>query len=293
MNKSNLKKVIKKNKKPLIILGSILLVILIVFIILLTTRLSRERVVIKELDKINALDITKDEIDMEIKSSGELKIVEEAIKNYYKDFLELKKKYNENRAEALFNILTPKFLYDKYNMLNDVKKDFESKNKTYEENIDKLIEMYKDYKITSCFFRICKKYLLKKGYDKSDWADNFVWSNIMKISPAKGGNPTDKEWKIQLEGCKKLFKQEIDYFSPKLVLMLTDFNWAYDFIKSLEINPDKTEITNRHKFIKGKYFYNDSTILVFERPEGKEEEKFVKKIIEMSQGEKNGRRTEY
>ena len=147
MNKSNLKKVIKKNKKPLIILGSILLVILIVFTILLTTRLSRERVVIKELDKINALDITKDEIDMEIKSSGELKIVEEAIKNYYKDFLELKKKYNENRAEALFNILTPKFLYDKYNMLNDVKKDFESKNKTYEENIDKLIEMYKDYKI--------------------------------------------------------------------------------------------------------------------------------------------------
>ncbi len=149
MNKSNLKKVIKKNKKPLLILGSILLVILIVFTILLTTRLSRERVVIKELDKINALDITKDEIDMEIKSSGELKIVEEAIKNYYKDFLELKKKYNENRAEALFNILTPKFLYDKYNMLNDVKKDFESKNKTYEENIDKLIEMYKDYKITS------------------------------------------------------------------------------------------------------------------------------------------------
>ena len=168
-----------------------------------------------------------------------------------------------------------------------------SKNVFNHEIDDTSTSWLKDYKITSCFFRICKKYLLKKGYDKSDWADNFVWSNIMKISPAKGGNPTDKEWKIQLEGCKKLFKQEIDYFSPKLVLMLTDFNWAYDFIKSLEINPDKTEITNRHKFIKGKYFYNDSTILVFERPEGKEEEKFVKKIIEMSQGEKNGRRTEY
>lgn len=162
MKKNNLKKVFKKNKKTLLILGSILLVVLIAFIIILTTRISRERVVIKELDKINKLDINKDSIDMEIKSSGELKIVEEAIKNYYKDFLELKKKYNDNRAEALFNILTPKFLYDNYNMLNDVKKDFESKNKTYEENIDSLIEMYKDYKITSY---IDKDSISKHNYD--------------------------------------------------------------------------------------------------------------------------------
>ena len=234
MNKSNLKKVIKKNKKPLIILGSILLVILIVFIILLTTRLSRERVVIKELDKINALDITKDEIDMEIKSSGELKIVEEAIKNYYKDFLELKKKYNDNRAEALFNILTPKFLYDKYNMLNDVKKDFESKNKTYEENIDKLIEMYKDYKITS--------YIDKDSISKH----NYEFYKSLMI--------TDEDLVTikDLEETKRNNQEKYNYVVEVLDLLIKNkANW---YVKEDKLYIDGKDTLNKYNELRNKVY---------------------------------------
>ena len=234
MNKSNLKKVIKKNKKPLIILGSILLVILIVFTILLTTRLSRERVVIKELDKINALDITKDEIDMEIKSSGELKIVEEAIKNYYKDFLELKKKYNENRAEALFNILTPKFLYDKYNMLNDVKKDFESKNKTYEENIDKLIEMYKDYKITS--------YIDKDSISKH----NYEFYKSLMI--------TDEDLVTikDLEETKRDNQEKYNYVVEVLDLLIKNkANW---YVKDDKLYIDGKDTLNKYNELRNKVY---------------------------------------
>ena len=234
MNKSNLKKVIKKNKKPLIILGSILLVILIVFIILLTTRLSRERVVIKELDKINALDITKDEIDMEIKSSGKLKIVEEAIKNYYKDFLELKKKYNENRAEALFNILTPKFLYDKYNMLNDVKKDFESKNKTYEENIDKLIEMYKDYKITS--------YIDKDSISKH----NYEFYKSLMI--------TDEDLVTikDLEEAKRNNQEKYNYVVEVLDLLIKNkANW---YVKEDKLYIDGKDTLNKYNELRNKVY---------------------------------------
>ena len=234
MNKSNLKKVIKKNKKSLIILGSILLVILIVFIILLTTRLSRERVVIKELDKINALDITKDEIDMEIKSSGELKIVEEAIKNYYKGFLELKKKYNENRAEALFNILTPKFLYDKYNMLNDVKKDFESKNKTYEENIDKLIEMYKDYKITS--------YIDKDSISKH----NYEFYKSLMI--------TDEDLVTikDLEEAKRDNQEKYNYVVEVLDLLIKNkANW---YVKEDKLYIDGKDTLNKYNELRNKVY---------------------------------------
>ena len=234
MNKNNLKKVIKKNKKPLIILGSILLVILIVFIILLTTRLSRERVVIKELDKINALDITKDEIDMEIKSSGELKIVEEAIKNYYKDFLELKKKYNENRAEALFNILTPKFLYDKYNMLNDVKKDFESKNKTYEENIDSLIEMYKDYKITS--------YIDKDSISKH----NYEFYKSLMI--------TDEDLVTikDLEEAKRDNQEKYNYVVEVLDLLIKNkANW---YVKDDKLYIDGKDTLNKYNELRNKVY---------------------------------------
>ena len=234
MNKSNLKKVIKKNKKSLIILGSILLVILIVFIILLTTRLSRERVVIKELDKINALDITKDEIDMEIKSSGELKIVEEAIKNYYKDFLELKKKYNDNRAEALFNILTPKFLYDKYNKLNDVKKDFESKNKTYEENIDKLIEMYKDYKITS--------YIDKDSISKH----NYEFYKSLMI--------TDEDLVTikDLEETKRDNQEKYNYVVEVLDLLIKNkANW---YVKDDKLYIDGKDTLNKYNELRNKVY---------------------------------------
>ena len=85
--KNNLwNKVSNKNKKILIILASTLLVALIIFATLIIVRKTKENIVIKELNKINELDVATDEIDMNIKSSGELKIVEEAIKNYYKDY---------------------------------------------------------------------------------------------------------------------------------------------------------------------------------------------------------------
>ena len=148
--KNNLwNKVSKKNKILVIILTSILLVALIIFLTLIIIRKNKESVVIKEINKINELDVSKDEIDMDIKSSGELRIVEEAIKNYYKDFFDLKKTMNNNRAEVLLNILTPKYLGKNKSKLKDVKKELSEKNIEFEDNIDKLIEMLKDYKIIS------------------------------------------------------------------------------------------------------------------------------------------------
>ena len=155
-----------------------------------------------------------------------------------------------------------------------------SKNVLEYNNKTQSTDWLKDYNKSS-FFRICKKYLLKKGYSELDWFDNIIWSNLMKISPAKKGNPTDKEWEIQKEGCIELFKQEIILYSPKLILMLTDYEWAYDFIESLGINPEKTAITSRYKYIKGKYHYNNSTILIYERPERKNENNFVNSILKM------------
>lgn len=234
MKKSNLKKIIKKNKKILIILGSVLLVALITFIILISTRISKERVVIKELDKINELDISKDSIDMDIKSSGELKIVEEAIKNYYKDFFELKKKYNDNRAEALFNILTPEFLYKNYNMLNNVKKDFESKNKAYEENIDSLIEMYKDYKILSY---IDKDSISKHNYEfyKSLMITDEDLITVKDLEEAKRNN--QEKYKYVVE-----------------VLDLLQKNKEKWYVKDNKLYIDGKDILNKYNELRNKVY---------------------------------------
>lgn len=130
----------------------------------------------------------------------------------------------------------------------------------------------------SSFIRIIRNYLLQKNSTYEDWYNYFVWSNLMKVSPATKGNPTNKEWEIQKTFCMELFKKEIDFYKPKLILMMTDFNWAYDFLEFLKINPNATEITNRNKYIKGLYTYKQSQIMIFERPEGKNEEKYVNTI---------------
>ena len=235
MNKNNKKiKKVLNHKRLFLTIGSVVLVIIIALIIILTSRVRKENVVRKELDKINELDISKDSIDMEIKSSGELKIVEEAIKNYYKDFFELKKKYNDNRAEALFNILTPDYVYDNYNKLKDIKKDFEEKNKSYEANIDSLIEMYKDYKIIS--------YIDKDKISNH----NYEFYKSLMI--------TDEDRVIikELEEAKRTNQEKYKYVIE--VIDLLDKNKAHWYVKDSKLYIDGKDILNKYNELRSKVY---------------------------------------
>jgi hypothetical protein len=132
----------------------------------------------------------------------------------------------------------------------------------------------------SPFFNVTKDVVtLKYNLDEKDWYEHFTWSNLMKISPAMKGNPTDREFSLQLEYCKKLFKLELDTLQPKNVLMLTDFEWAYDFIEGLGLDPDDTPISSRRKYIRGKYKYRKTNIIVFKRPERETRSLFVQAIL--------------
>lgn len=235
MNKNNKKiKKVLNHKRLFLTIGSVVLVIIIALIIILTSRVRKENVVRKELDKINELDISKDSIDMEIKSSGELKIVEEAIKNYYKDFFELKKKYNDNRAEALFNILTPDYVYENYNKLKDIKKDFEEKNKSYEANIDSLIEMYKDYKIIS--------YIDKDKISNH----NYEFYKSLMI--------TDEDRVIikELEEAKRTNQEKYKYVIE--VIDLLDKNKAHWYVKDSKLYIDGKDILNKYNELRSKVY---------------------------------------
>ena len=233
-NKSKIKKIIKKNKKILLILGSILIIALITFIILFATRISKERVVIKEVDKINELDVSKDEIDMEIKSKGELGIVEEAIKNYYKDFFNLKKTLNDNRAESLLNILTPEYLNKNKSKLNTIKKDFEDKNTSFEEKANNLIEMLKDYKIISY---IDKTKISKHNYE--------FYKSLMITED-------DKVIIKELEDMKRDNKEKYDYVKEILDLLIK--NNSYWYVKDNKLYIDGKDILNKYNDLRNKVY---------------------------------------
>lgn len=233
--KNNLwNKVSKKNKILVIILASILLVALIIFLTLIIIRKNKESVVIKEINKINELDVSKDEIDMDIKSSGELRIVEEAIKNYYKDFFDLKRTMNNNRAEALLNILTPEYLGKNKSKLKDVKKELSEKNKEFEDNIDKLIEMLKDYKIISY---IDKTKISKHNYE--------FYKSLMITDD-------DKVIIKDLEGIKKNNQEKYGYVEDIIELLIkNNSSW---YIKDKKLYIDGKDFLNKYNELRNKVY---------------------------------------
>jgi hypothetical protein len=133
--------------------------------------------------------------------------------------------------------------------------------------------------VKSQFLKIGEKIIIDK-YNKipSEWYKYIIWTNLMKISPSLKGNPSERDWKIQKDYCEKLFKMEIDYFKPKNVIMMTGFDWAFDFIQYLKINPNTTLDTKFNRIVVGKYKYNDSNIIVTKRPEARSREKVYSEI---------------
>lgn len=62
------------------------------------------------------------------------------------------------------------------------------------------------------------------------WASHLVWSNLYKLSPEKGGNPSEALCEAQFPGCKELLDLEIKTYRPGRLLFLTGWNWAKDFL---------------------------------------------------------------
>lgn len=97
----------------------------------------------------------------------------------------------------------------------------------------------------SAFWRVIKSLVLQlniDGLNESNWSSHLVWSNLYKISPYVGRNPSDKLCWIQLEGCISLFQQELAEYMPKRLLLLTGENWAKDFLP--DICNDKKTVGN-------------------------------------------------
>lgn len=89
----------------------------------------------------------------------------------------------------------------------------------------------------SAFWRVIRA--VSEKYYPQDWQSNVAWSNLYKIAPWKGGNPTSKQIKNQFELCAELLKSEIEIFSPEYVVMLTS-DWEKSFLEYLN-NQNKFE----------------------------------------------------
>ena len=85
---------------------------------------------------------------------------------------------------------------------------------------------------TSAFWRVIRRVTqqLVQNASESDWSSHLVWSNLYKVSPSTGGNPTSAMMQVQRPGCRNLLKLELEVFRPKRVLFLTGWDWAEEII---------------------------------------------------------------
>lgn len=74
-----------------------------------------------------------------------------------------------------------------------------------------------------------------------EWYKYVAWSNICKVAPKDEGNPSDNLFEDTLKDNKRIFQTEIDFWSPKYVVLFTDglrrdnktiIDWTSPFISS-------------------------------------------------------------
>jgi hypothetical protein len=84
----------------------------------------------------------------------------------------------------------------------------------------------------SVFWRSAKSIVEELTNNRDSWASRIAWTNLYKVAPSGGGNPSDMLCKFQLEHCIRLLKLELDAYKPRYVLVVAG-NWALEFLNSL------------------------------------------------------------
>lgn len=67
------------------------------------------------------------------------------------------------------------------------------------------------------------------------WSSHFAWTNLYKIAPKEGRNPSERVCDLQFERCAELLRYEISAFQPKKVLIMAGRGWFEPFADRLSL----------------------------------------------------------
>lgn len=128
----------------------------------------------------------------------------------------------------------------------------------------------------SAFWRVAReviKQLEIADVTESGWPSHLAWSNLYKISPASGGNPSGALMEVQREKCFEILKEEITMWNPERVLFQTGYCWAEPFLKYLGfIRADRK--AGKPVEARG-HIFNGAVVAVGPHPQGKREKPLV------------------
>jgi hypothetical protein len=117
--------------------------------------------------------------------------------------------------------------------------------------------------------------------DDHQWTSHLGWTNLYKVSPFCGGNPSQPLRTLQLDPCRRLLKTELVQWHPKRILMLTGLDWAKPFLDSLNAHPT---LTSQCRFVEavGTFLlpgtHKPTKLIVAKHPQRKPRQEFVSEI---------------
>ena len=150
----------------------------------------------------------------------------------------------------------------------------------------------KYYYAKSPFLRMMRQTVGRFTNSEENWQQRIVWSNLFKIAPRKGGNPSWKMIRDDLDLYIKLIQHEINAYQPDLVLFVTGMSF-FDPYPNNEKYPSFGDLVNEEKFqneeMKYVYFkgaFKDNPlvkVIVSSRPEGRPIQNIIDEIFETYQ----------
>lgn len=138
-----------------------------------------------------------------------------------------------------------------------------------------------DYRPSSSAFIRTIKNVASEYYD--NWTSHVAWSNLYKVAPWEGGNPSDALCYAQLEDCKKIMQKELAFTSPCAVVMLTGYYWAKDFLEYMNdgLEPDCIGYEKWGGYEAWAYRLEGRLLIVSEHPQGKPEAAHAEAIVKL------------
>lgn len=140
-------------------------------------------------------------------------------------------------------------------------------NSKRNKNIDKKYNSNK-----SAFWRLVESITKDLTTPNENWIKSIAWSNLYKVAATKG-NPNEQLKKDQLQLCQQILDAEINFFSPKYIILLTS-GWENYFLKSLNKGSMPVPITEfswgkKKKYITRAYKIDNRIFITSHHPQGK------------------------
>jgi len=125
---------------------------------------------------------------------------------------------------------------------------------------------------------ICDYYQIDR--ESWEWSKKIVWSNLYKIAPANA-NPNGFYKSQQHPLASELVKKEIEEINPKYCIVITNGDWWKPFHEALNTTIIKEEVLGSDSEIFSFEKFNQTKIIITNRPRFGNSNKFVRQILEL------------